>query len=423
MKRHVEARVREALKTAAGAGALRVPPDVHFAVDPPIDPAFGDLACDVAQVLARRAARPPEELAAIVVDHFDDPQGLFDVVEPAGPGFINVRFSRVFWRMTLRDALDAGSAWGTSDAGAGRRVQVACVRDDATGPLDVADGRGAVVADVCARLLGATGFRVERTCAIDGDDDPAPALLAAIRADLARFGVRCDAPAAGAPPVTQFVEVVGAERDGQVARRRARLARRGLDPALLRVVVVAGVDLMRGGQPLRATAPVSARAVVDEVGSDATRFFFLAEKADGRIDFDLELAKHDGTDNPLFWVQYAHARIAAVLREAAARGRSQAASPRSDVDLAPLGDAEVATLRALARFPDVVETAARNLEPHRLALHAQDLAGAFHRYYNRHRILTDDPGLTQARLALAACLQSVLRASLGLAGVSAPERM
>jgi len=428
MKRHVEARVREALKTAVRAGALRVPPlpvpaDVHFAVDPPIDPVFGDLACDVAQVLARRAARPAEDLARIVVDHFDDPEGLFDLVEAAGPGFVNVRFSQAFWRTTLREALNAGPRWGTSVTGAGRRVQVACVRDDASGALDIDDGRGIVVGDVCARLLEAIGCHVERTCAIDGDDDPAPALLAEIRTDLARFGVRCDQPSAGAPAVTQLVDVVGAERDGQVARRRARLAARGLDPALLRVVIVAGVDLLRGGQPLRGAEPMRARAVVDEVGADATRFFCLVEKADGRIDFDLELAKHDGTDNPLFWVQYAHARIAGVLRDAAAAGLSPQLYTGADVDFAPLGDAEVAPLRALARFPDVVETAARNFEPHRLAVHAQDLAGAVHRYYNRHRILTDDPGLTQARLALAACLQGVLRASLELAGVSAPERM
>jgi len=197
----------------------------------------------------------------------------------------------------------------------------------------------------------------------------------------------------------------------------------GLDPAALRVLLVQLVNLTRGGEPVRmgkrAGEFVTLREVMDEVGTDAARFFFLLRKADSQLDFDLELAKKQSTDNPVFYVQYAHARIASVLRQAADAGVALA----PEADLSPLGDAEIEPLRVLVTFPDVVEAAARDLEPHRIVFFALDLAAAFHRYYNQHRILSDDAATTQARLALVRCVQHVLRAALGLAGVQAPERM
>ena len=159
--------------------------------------------------------------------------------------------------------------------------------------------------------------------------------------------------------------------------------------------------------------------LLDEVGVDAARFFFLMRKSDSHLEFDLDLAKQQSTDNPVFYVQYAHARIASVLRQAGEAGIALAPAP----DLSPLGAPEVEVVRAVASWPDVVETAARDLEPHRIVFHALDLAGAFHRYYNRQRILTEDRAPTQARLALVRAVQQVLRGALGLAGVTAPERM
>ncbi len=220
-----------------------------------------------------------------------------------------------------------------------------------------------------------------------------------------------------------LVNVLGADHHGYVARLRALLAAFGADPAVLHVLLVQLVNLTRGGQPVRmgkrAGEFVTLRDVLDEVGSDAARFFFLLRKADSQLDFDLELAKQQSTDNPVFYVQYAYARIASVFRQAAEAGIAVGETP----DLSPLGPPEAEPMRVVAIFPDVIETAARELEPHRVVFYALDLAGAFHRYYNRHRILTDDPALTQARLALMRCIQQVLRDALGLAGVSAPERM
>jgi arginyl-tRNA synthetase len=208
-----------------------------------------------------------------------------------------------------------------------------------------------------------------------------------------------------------------------VARLRALVAALGFDPAALRVLLVQLVQLTRGGEPVRmgkrAGEFVTLREVLDEVGPDAARFFFLLRKADSQLEFDLALAKQQSTDNPVFYVQYAHARIASVLRQAAESGVT--VDPAAD--LAPLGDPEFVLARLVGSYPDVVEDAARDVEPHRVVFFLLELAGAFHRYYNQHRILTDDRALTQARLALVVAVRHVLRSALALAGVTAPERM
>ena len=221
----------------------------------------------------------------------------------------------------------------------------------------------------------------------------------------------------------QLVNVLGADHHGYVARLRAAIGALGHDPQMLRVILVQLVHLTRDGQPVRmgkrAGEFVTLRDVLDEVGADAARFFFLLRRADSQLEFDLELAKKHTTDNPVFYVQYAYARIASVLRQAAENG----VVPDEHACLDAIGEPEVDVLRTLQRYPDVLETAARNFEPHRLVFFLQDLAGAFHRYYNQHRILTDDVEVTQARLALLRAVRIVLRCALEVVGVSAPERM
>jgi arginyl-tRNA synthetase len=221
----------------------------------------------------------------------------------------------------------------------------------------------------------------------------------------------------------RLVNVLGADHHGYIARLKAIVAGFGRSPDMLDVLLVQLVNLTRGGEPVRmgkrAGEFVTLRDVVDEVGVDATRFFFLLRKADSTLDFDLELAKKQHTDNPVFYVQYAHARIASVLRQAEASGVVPAARPALDA----LGAPEVEAVRVLAGWPEVLDTAIRELEPHRIVFYCQELAATFHRYYNQHRIITDDAALTQTRLALVRCIQQVLQSALGLAGVTAPERM
>ena len=219
------------------------------------------------------------------------------------------------------------------------------------------------------------------------------------------------------------IDVLGADHVAEHQEVAAAVRALGADAARVRPVIYQFVTLTRHGEQVKMSTRraeyVTLDELLDEVGVDAARFFFLMRKSDSHLEFDLDLAKQQSTDNPVFYVQYAHARIASVLRQAAEAGLTLEPAP----DLSPLGEPEVEVVRAVASWPDVVEAAARDLEPHRIVFHVLDLAGAFHRYYNRHRILTEDRTLTQARLALVCAVRQVLRGALGLAGVTAPERM
>jgi arginyl-tRNA synthetase len=186
------------------------------------------------------------------------------------------------------------------------------------------------------------------------------------------------------------------------------------------------VNLLRAGQPVamstRAGEFVTLREVIDEVGRDAARFIFLTRHYDSSLDFDLELAKQKTNDNPVYYVQYVHARIASIRRKAAENGVGT--DPPSDAALARLtAPEEIQLLKALSRYPEVVDLSAQLLEPHRITYFLMSLAAAFHAYYNRHRVLTDDPALTRARLHLVLAVQKVIRSGLNLLGVSAPESM
>ena len=200
----------------------------------------------------------------------------------------------------------------------------------------------------------------------------------------------------------------------------------GRDPDDLTLKLVQLVNLLRGGEPVamstRGGEFVTLREVVDEVGPDSARFIFLSRRSEAALDFDLEVAKQKSLDNPVFYVQYAHTRVQSVLRKAAEQG--VALPDPASTPLKPLAlDEEIALARLMSEYPEVVEGAAHNLEPHRVAYYLHDLAAGFHSYYNSHRILESDTGLSAARLVLAQAVGQVLAGGLGLLGVSAPETM
>jgi arginyl-tRNA synthetase len=224
----------------------------------------------------------------------------------------------------------------------------------------------------------------------------------------------------------RIIDVWGADHHGHVPRMRAALQALGLDPARFEVVLVQIVSLTRGGEPVRMGKRsgefVTLREVVEEVGRDATRFFLLMRKSDAQLEFDLELAKQRTAENPVFYVQYAHARVASVFRTARDLGLDRAAAAAADP--ARLVDPEeLALIRRVAQLPEIVEASALELEPHRLVFFLMELAGEFHRYYNRTRILGEDRGLAAARLLLAANVQKTIRVGLGMLGIAAPETM
>ena len=219
----------------------------------------------------------------------------------------------------------------------------------------------------------------------------------------------------------------GADHHSTITRVRAGLQAldAGIPSGWPEYVLHQMVTVMRGGEEVkiskRAGSYVTLRDLIDEVGRDATRFFFVMRKPDSQLVFDIDLAKQQSLDNPVYYVQYAHARIRSIFDMAAQKGF---VPDFSRIDLDRLAtDEEAFIIRTLASYPDVVEGAAASFEPHRLVYYLQELAGQFHSYYNRNRVISDDLELSTARLFLLNCVARILKNSLTLLGVTAPDRM
>jgi arginyl-tRNA synthetase len=224
----------------------------------------------------------------------------------------------------------------------------------------------------------------------------------------------------------RLVYVWGADHHGDIVRVRGAAQALGYDPEAVEIVLYQWVTLTRAGAAVamskRAGTFVSLDELLDEVGADATRFTLLSRSNDSAIEFDIELVKRQTLDNPVYYVQYGHARIASILR--LAEQRSIALRPIEQVDLGTLvTEPELDLLRRIADLPDEVHQAAELRAPHRLTHYAQDLAGRFHHFYTECRVITDDEELTQARLWLCTAAKFAVANVLGLLGVSAPERM
>ncbi|EFQ23463.1 arginine--tRNA ligase [Aminomonas paucivorans] len=222
------------------------------------------------------------------------------------------------------------------------------------------------------------------------------------------------------------VNVWGADHHGYIPRMKSAVSAMGRDPEDLQVMLIQLVNLLRGGEPVsmskRAGTFITLQDVMDEVGVDATRFFFVMRRCDSHLDFDLELAKKSSSDNPVFYVQYAHARICSILRETEARGLPSPTPEDLDPNLLSTPE-ELALATVLARFPEEIRKAAEGLEPHRVAYYAQELAEAFHGFYNAARILGVEEPLRKARMLLLEATRITLVNALRLLGVRAPERM
>ncbi len=224
----------------------------------------------------------------------------------------------------------------------------------------------------------------------------------------------------------RVIDVWGADHHGYIPRMKAMLSGLGHPPEDLEVLLIQMVNLLRDGVPFtmgkRSGNFITLREVIDEVGSDACRYFFLMRRCDSQLDFDLELAKQQSSDNPVYYVQYAHARVCSINRNAAEAGVAQPDPAQVDCSKLQL-DEELALAKQLARLPEAIVGAALNYEPHRVVFYLQELAAQFHSYYNRHRVLVDDPAATQARLYLVNCVRIVFANALRILGVSAPEKM
>ena len=540
--------IREALVQAASRlGA----PNVEVALERPRDPNHGDLATNLALTLAKTLGQKPRAIAERLVANLELPATVVRKTEIAGPGFINFFLGEAQVVGVLPSILAAGPAYGKSDAGQQRKVNVEFVSANPTGPLHVGHGRGAALGDGLSALLEWTGWQVTREFYVNDAgtqiDKLARSLWARVQqavgrdaaipeggyhgdylvelaqqilkkegkgfadlpeaegirrsreigvrsqraeqdADLAEFGVRFDVvttessiydrklieatlaelaeqghtfTAEGAlwlratalgdekdrvlkksdgtytylvPDIAyhrdkhergfvRAIDVWGADHHGYIPRMRAALQALKYPDDFLHVEIVQLVRVMRGGEEVRFSKRsgdfVSLRDLFEETGVDAARYFFLMKRGDSQFVFDVDLAKSQTDENPVFYVQMAHARMSGIFRVAA---RDPASVRAEGVDLAVLTQPEeLELIKELAEFPDVVPRAAAACEPHRLTGYLEGLARIAHAWYHKYRVLGEPE--EAARLVLARAVQQVLANGLTLLGIRAPERM
>jgi len=586
MKHQIQELLTQALRQVVAEDALPLARIPEPQVERTRDPTHGDFSSNLALILAKTAQRRPRELAEHLLASLPI-SALIERAEIAGPGFINLFIAPAAYRALVPVILAAGHAYGRSQLGAGKRVQVEFVSANPTGPLHVGHGRGAAYGAAVADLLEAVGYDVHREYYVNdagrqmdilatsvwlrylelcGEDLPFPSngyrgdyvwdiaaslhrdhgdtyryaaeqvlsglppdepeggdkeqyidaliersrgllgdnryryvfelglntLLDDIRDDLERFGVTYQewyserslmesgavnkavdrlrevghlyekggawwfrSTAFGdekdrvvvrengqstyfASDIAyhmdkvergfeRILDIWGADHHGYVPRVKAALEAMGDDPSRLEVLLVQFAILYRGGEKVQMSTRsgefVTLRELRKEVGTDAARFYYVMRKCEQHLDFDLDLAKSQSSDNPVYYVQYAHARVASVLRQAAEKGIDVDISPGA-TNLERLGEEqELSLLKALSRYPEVVEGAAVLAEPHQLTHYLRELANAFHVYYGTHQFLVPDAGLRDARIKLILAVRGVLRNGLNLLGVSAPERM
>ena len=546
---------------ARAARDLGAPDVVDPILERPRDPAHGEWATNLAMTLARPLQRKPREIAQQLVERLDVTGCGVARVEIAGPGFINFRLDPAHTARALTTILRAGDAYGQSDHGRGRRVNVEFVSANPTGPLHVGHGRQAALGDAIASLLEATGWTVTREfyyndggaqitnlalsviarvrelageplaipeggyhgeyireiaerfvaargesarVVLDtGDLSPGGALFEQVRQfavaelraeqdrDLQAFGVRFDtyslesalytegrvertvrALAAGgrtyehegalwlrttefsddkdrvmrkrdgtytyfvpdvAYHVTKWdrgyqraINVQGADHHSTVTRVRAGLQALDMDipPGYPEYVLHQMVTVMRGGEEVkiskRAGSYVTVRDLVDWVGRDAVRYFFLMRRGDSQLVFDVDLARTQSEENPVYYIQMAHARLCGIFRV----GEIDPSSIDPNTPLDPLIEPEEQELiKRLLDFPALVAGAAEALEPQRVASYLHETAALTHLWYHKHHVLNEPAPIMNARLVLARAAQIVLRNGLRLLGITAPERM
>ena len=547
----------KAAESIAAQKGKELPASFMVEIERPKREGQGDRSSSVAMQLAKPLGLPPRNLAAEIIallDHAHD--GIIDKIEIAGPGFINFFLADKWLLNVVTEVLNARELYGSSNLGAGRRVQVEFVSANPTGPLHVGHGRGAAVGDSLASLLAFTGWKVEREYYINDaglqidilgrstqsryfeihnrpELAPFPedgykgeyiydlakdaaarekdkflsvppseslpwfkrfagdAILDGIKKDLEYFGVRFDvwfsesslyernlvleamehlkqrgyafesegavwfkvsefeddqdrvlirnngAPTYFASDIAyhkekfdrgfdKVIDVWGADHHGYVPRMKAGIEALGRKSDDLDVLLIQFVNLVRDGvhvpMSTRSGQFVTLRDVVEEVGVDATRYFFLMRRSDSQLDFDLELAKRASNDNPVYYVQYAHARICSIIQELKDRGGEIPSV--EGLSLAALEGEETRRLiNCLAIFPQEIENASRELAAHSVTNYAFNLAGYFHSFYNTSRILGEPAHIEGGRLLLALAVKTVLARCMALIGLSAPERM
>ncbi|MEW5866378.1 MAG: arginine--tRNA ligase [Bacillota bacterium] len=543
---------RSELASAVGSlEALEVP------VEYTRERAHGDFATTVAMVLSRQLGRAPRQIAEAIASklHAGEIETRYvERAEVAGPGFINFFLNRAWLEETLRAIESCGAAYGRSNLGGGKRVQIEFVSANPTGPMNVVNARAAAVGASLANILRATGYDVSteyyvndagnqvevlgesvelRYRQLQGENVEFPdrcyqgayvidlareaskehgenlktmapserrrffrefalsRMLENQKRSLGRFGVVFDVwfserrlVEAGATQemldilqekgmvyekdgatwlrTTAFgddkdrvlvksdgeytylagdiayhknkldrgfelvIDIWGPDHHGHVVPTRAGIQALGYPGECLEVLLLQFLSILSKGERVkmskRAGEFVTMDDLLDDVGRDAARYFLLMRNIESHLDFDLDLAREQSQENPVYYIQYAHARICSIFRQARENGIRLVGAEEADLSRLTEG-VELDIIRKLAAYPDEMAASAGERAPNRLAKYALDLAGLFHSFYNSCRVINDDGALTSARLVLSKAVGIVLKNSLDTLGISAPEKM
>lgn len=522
--------------------------DVKIAFEKPKLPEHGDIATNIALLLAKPLKRNPHQIAEDIIRTLALDQSLVKA-EVAGPGFINFRFADEFFTKGIRQILEQGELFGRSNVGGGKKTQVEFVSANPTGLLHLGHGRQAAIGDTIANLLQWTGHDVTREyyfnnagqqmrilaesvyaryMQIFDPNFPLPEegyqgehvkdiaqsiyqaqgeklrglddlkffkeyaenyFFDAIKKTLSRLGVHFDVfynedslytsgkiyevvdelrkkhlaydkdgavwfrgtamgleqdrvivkstgePTYRLPDIAYHrekfkrgfelvVDIFGSDHISTYPDVLAGVKALGYDPEKIKVLIHQFVTLTRGGEQVKMSKRkadfVTLDELIDEVGPDVVRFFFIMRSIGSHLEFDLILAKEQSEKNPVYYLQYAHARIASIIRFA--QGEDVDFSTEADLSLLKERE-EVDLAKTLLEFPDVIEASAVTFEPHRPPAYLAEVAEAFHRFYHHHRVVTEDRPLTSARMALCQATKIVLANGFKILGISAPERM
>ncbi len=554
IKQRIINRLAEAAQTAQAVGELNFTELPSYVLEEPRERQHGDLATNLAMVLAKQAKRSPRDIATTLIKYLDTKGTWIESSEIAGAGFINFHLNPLWLTGVINEVIKAEGKYGHVDIGKGQKVQVEFVSANPTGLLHMGNARGAALGDSLASLLSMAGYDVSREFYVNdagnqihnfalslearylqqlGQDCPFPEegyhgedLIETVKGIVAKvgdkylsvetelrreflvsyaleekmlnikktlqdFGVGYDVwfkeqtlhdsgavrstleelqkkgytyeeegalwlrsslfgdekdevlvrgngtPTYFAADIayhrnkfergfSRVINIWGADHHGHVARLKGAMSVFGYDPDNIQVILMQLVRLIQNGEVVkmskRSGRYITLDELMDEVGKDAARFFFILRDPDSAVDFDLDLAKAESSDNPVYYVQYAHARMCSILRQAKELG--DRGDLPSEEDLKRMDSQEERDLlKKIAELPGEVSIAARLMEPHRLARYVLDLAALFHTFYNSQRVLVDDEGLRRARLSLVRAVKQIIGNVLGSLGVSAPEYM
>lgn len=585
MKTRLALLLQQAITALKDQGVLAADLATNIQIDHTRDSSHGDFACNIALTLAKTAKKNPRQIAESIIEALPNDQ-IVARVEIAGPGFINFFLDPLSRHSVVASIIEQGEAFGLSQIGAGKKIQLEFVSANPTGPLHVGHGRGAAYGATVANLLSAIGYTVHREYYVNDagrqmdilaasvwlryleacgetltfpsnaykgdyisaiaqaimaehgdifsrkasdvfdqipDDEPLGgdkdkhidalisraksllgnehyrvildtalnSILSDIREDLEGFGVQYDdwfserslmdngaidnaiakLKASGHMyqkdgawwfkstdfgdekdrvvirdngQTTYFasdiayhlqtldrgfdiIDIWGSDHHGYVARVKAALQAMGADPKRMHVLLVQFAVLYKNGQKMQMSTRsgqfVTLRELREEIGSDAARYFYVTRKSEQHMDFDLDLATSQSNENPLFYVQYAHARVCSVMKQLAEKNLSYSAALGLENINKLTESHELSLIDSLNRYPEKLLQAAQQYEPHQLSHYLRELATEFHSYYNSHKFIIEDNELMQARLVLINAVKQVIHNGLSLLGVKAPETM